>query len=102
MNIQLNQAEIVSAIRQYVEQQGISMRNKTLEVDFTSGRKENGLTASLTITEAVGTLPPAGPVPRATPFAEATATDAPVETPADVVVEETAEEAKPVTASLFG
>lgn len=52
MNIQLNQNEIIKAIHQYVEQQGISLRNKTLAVAFTSGRKENGLSADLTIEDA--------------------------------------------------
>lgn len=52
MDIRLNQTEIEKAIRQYVGEQGISLRNKTLGIVFTSGRKENGLIADLTITES--------------------------------------------------
>jgi hypothetical protein len=53
MNVQLNQTEIETAIRQYVNTQGIDLRNKTLAVEFTSGRKANGLSAELVILDVV-------------------------------------------------
>lgn len=58
MLIQLKQAEIVSAIKQYVAQQGINLTGKTVDIAFTHGRKENGLSADVTIedTEIPGTL----------------------------------------------
>lgn len=51
MDITLNQSEIETAIRQYVGGQGISLTEKLLSMTFTSGRKENGLSASLVITD---------------------------------------------------
>lgn len=49
MNIQLNQTEIVQAIRLYISHQGISLHGQELDVTFTAGRKEGGLTAALSI-----------------------------------------------------
>jgi hypothetical protein len=49
MNIQLKQSEIEVALRQYLERQGISLRNKSFAVDFTSGRGNNGLSAEAII-----------------------------------------------------
>lgn len=49
MNIILKQADIEKALRQYVERQGFSLRNKTFAVGFTHGRGDNGLSASVTI-----------------------------------------------------
>jgi hypothetical protein len=77
MDIKLNQAEIIEAIEQYVGKQGISLANKHLGVVFTAGRKESGLSADLTITDAE--------IPgftSAAPVAIATASVATVETEA--------------------
>lgn len=49
MQIHLRQREIEAALKMYVAQQGINLTNKTIEVVFTSGRKDNGLSAELTI-----------------------------------------------------
>lgn len=49
MNINLKQPEIELAIRQYLERQGISLRSKSVTVDFTSGRGNNGLSAEVII-----------------------------------------------------
>ena len=51
MNIILKQNEIEKALRQYLQHQGINMRDKTMTVDFTSGRGTNGLSASIDIEE---------------------------------------------------
>jgi len=49
MLIQLKQAEIVTAIANYLQAEGIKTAGKRIEVEFTSGRKENGLTADVLI-----------------------------------------------------
>ena len=49
MQIQLKQAEIEEAIVRYISQQGISLINKTVNITFTSGRKDNGLSAEVDI-----------------------------------------------------
>lgn len=58
MNIQLKQPEIISALKQYIAAQGISLYNKTVDISFTAGRKESGLVADLVIEDgpATGTL----------------------------------------------
>lgn len=49
MQIQLKQAEIEEAIVRYISQQGINLVNKTVNITFTSGRKDNGLSAEVDI-----------------------------------------------------
>lgn len=49
MQISLKQSEIVSAIRGYIETQGINLSGKNVDISFTSGRKGNGLTADVDI-----------------------------------------------------
>ena len=53
MQIQLKQSEIVTAIKQYVAQQGINLTGRKVEVTFTAGRKESGLSADVDITDDV-------------------------------------------------
>ena len=53
MQIQIKQAEIVSAVKRYVASQGIDLVNKTVEVSFTAGRKGTGLSAEVTIEDFV-------------------------------------------------
>lgn len=53
MQIQLKQQEIEAALKMFVSQQGINLTGKTVVVEFTSGRKNNGLSAELTIEDAV-------------------------------------------------
>lgn len=50
MDINLKQPEIETAIRSYLTKLGIDLDGKTVGIDFTSGRKNNGLTAAVTIT----------------------------------------------------
>jgi hypothetical protein len=52
MQIQLKQAEIVAAIRMYVAQQGISLVGKSVEMSFTAGRKEAGISVDIVIEDA--------------------------------------------------
>lgn len=49
MQIQLKQTEIMDALRQYITQQGISLVGKSVDIAFTAGRKEGGLTAEVII-----------------------------------------------------
>lgn len=49
MQINLKQNEIVDALKQYVNQQGINLAGKQVEVSFTAGRKEGGLCAEINI-----------------------------------------------------
>lgn len=58
MQIQLKQAEIEAALRQYISQHGINLTGKTVEITFTSGRKDNGLSAELIIEDALVTTDP--------------------------------------------
>ena len=49
MLITLKQHEIVAALRLYVATNGINLAGKTLDVAFTAGRKESGLSAEVSI-----------------------------------------------------
>jgi len=51
MQIQLKQPEIIAAIKQYIAKEGISMSGKTVDMVFTAGRKESGLSVEVTIEE---------------------------------------------------
>ena len=52
MQINIKQQEIVAALTAYIASQGINLANKTVEVSFTSGRKENGISADIIIEDA--------------------------------------------------
>ena len=68
MQIQLKQSEIETALRDYIQKQGIQLQNRAITIEFTSGRKENGITADLSITDLSGDFPllDADEEPRAT------------------------------------
>lgn len=51
MLIQLRQSEIEAALKGYIQNQGINLYGKTVEISFTSGRKDNGISADLDIVE---------------------------------------------------
>lgn len=57
MLIQLRQSEIEAALKMYVASQGFSLNNKTVDISFTSGRKDNGVSADLEINETGVTVP---------------------------------------------
>ena len=52
MQIQLKQPEVEAALKMFISQQGISLVGKAVTIEFTSGRKNNGLTADLVIEDA--------------------------------------------------
>lgn len=56
VQIQLKQAEITQAIKQYISKQGITLADKHVAITFTAGRKESGLMADIVI-EELGELP---------------------------------------------
>ena len=53
MQINLKQAEIVSALKAYIAAKGIDLTGKTVEIDFTAGRKNTGLSADIVIEDFV-------------------------------------------------
>lgn len=53
MQIQLKQPEIEQALKMFIAKQGINLTGKNISIEFTSGRKNNGLTADLVIEDVV-------------------------------------------------
>lgn len=51
MQIQLKQSEIITAIKQYVANQGISLNGKSVEIAFSATRGAAGLIADVSIDE---------------------------------------------------
>ena len=51
MLIQLRQSEIETALREYVVNQGINLTGRRVDISFTSGRKDNGISADLDIVD---------------------------------------------------
>ena len=52
MLIQLRQSEIEVALREYIVHQGINLTGRRVDISFTSGRKDNGISADLVINVA--------------------------------------------------
>ena len=53
MQVQLKQAEIIAALKQYISGQGISLQGKQVEMVFTAGRKESGISVEISIDDVV-------------------------------------------------
>lgn len=53
MQIILKQRNIEAALKQYIASQGINLDGKKVEVEFTAGRKESGITAEIDIEDIV-------------------------------------------------
>lgn len=49
MQINLKQTEIIAALKQYIAGQGISLQGKSVEMAFTAGRKEAGISVEISI-----------------------------------------------------
>ena len=49
MQIQLKQVEIVEALKAHITKQGFSLIDKTVEISFTAGRKDTGVSADISI-----------------------------------------------------
>ncbi len=52
MQIILKQRDIEAAVKDYVVAQGISLANKRVEINFTAGRKETGISVEIDIEDA--------------------------------------------------
>ena len=52
MQITFKQAEIITALKQYITNQGIYLAGKTVDITFTAGRKEAGLSADIFIEDS--------------------------------------------------
>lgn len=52
MEIRFKQDQIEQAMHQYIETQGISLKNKQLRMEFVNGRKSNGLSVEVEIMDA--------------------------------------------------
>lgn len=52
MQIKLKQPEIVEALKQYITKQGINLSGKVVDVGFTAGRNDAGLSADIGIDDA--------------------------------------------------
>ena len=79
MQITLNQDELEDAVRHFVTSQITVAEGQKIAVDFTAGRGDKGMSASLTIAPAM---------PRVKPAALRTTRPAPVEETAEVEAEE--------------
>lgn len=75
MQINLKQAEIITAIKGYISAQGINLAGKTVVVAFTAGRKESGISAEVTIEDQEGYVAPE-PVAVRQPVAKESVEDA--------------------------
>lgn len=101
MQINLKQTEITEALQQYIAQKGIDLRGKTVDIAFTAGRKEGGLTAEINIEDQdiPGYSTGSDPVQLAL-VSSAEPVGQPEETPEPVVQPESPVEQK-TTTSLF-
>lgn len=116
MQILLKQHNIEEALRDYVSKQGINLRGKEVSISFTSGRKNNGLTADINITEAevqfpdipdeeeevTPTKPKLAAVPSDAPAVQAEADDEDIQQEEDAEADQVEEPATKTTTSLFG
>lgn len=105
MQIQLRQTEIVEALKQFVTKQGITLTGKVVDITFTAGRKESGISADISIEEP-GEIPGFEDAPTedvVKPTLTVVVNDVAVsETPVVVVAAPTETPAPtPATASLF-
>lgn len=115
MIIILKQEDITKAIRQSLEKQGISLRNKEMKITFTNGRGDKGISAELNIQDveipgytldepdtAVVTVETAGTAPMAATTEDAKEAEVPAYAPAVLetkepeVLETKVEEVEPV------
>ena len=85
MQINLKQTEIIAALKQYIADQGISLQGKSVEMFFTAGRKEAGISVEISIEDI--SLPDFG-LPEESPTAKLTLVADPVVIPAASIATE--------------
>ena len=113
MQVILKQRDIEQALKQYIAGQGINLKGKTVNIAFTAGRKETGISAELDIDDISGYIPAAEDLTKdpevldqepvltaAEPEAQTTAASEAAEEAESPFAESGEPEAKPV--SLFG
>jgi hypothetical protein len=101
LKIQIKQPEIMAGIKLYLASQGIDLTGKTVEIEFTAGRKESGLYADINICE-FDRIPGFDDVKPTLTVVEGSKVEAPVaETPVDPAAAEVGPDPAKTT-SLFG
>ena len=60
MLIKLKQSEIEEALRDFIVKQGFNLDRKTVDISFTAGRGDSGMTADLDIHDAAAVMGCAG------------------------------------------
>ena len=85
MQINLKQTEIITALKQYIAGQGISLQGKSVDMAFTAGRKEAGISVEISIEDI--SLPDFG-LPEEVPTAKLTLVADPVAIPAASIATE--------------
>lgn len=91
MQINLKQTEIITALKQYIAGQGISLQGKYVEMAFTAGRKEAGISVEISIEDI--SVPDFG-LPEEVPTAKLTLIADPVIVPTASLATETKDEPK--------
>jgi hypothetical protein len=54
MLVSLKQTEIIAALKQYIASQGINLTDKIVDMAFTAGRRESGISVEISIEERNG------------------------------------------------
>lgn len=75
MQVILKQRDIEQALKQYIAGQGINLKGKTVNIAFTAGRKETGISAELDIDDISGYIPAAEDLTKDEPVQEAAQVD---------------------------
>jgi len=114
MQVILKQRDIEQALKQYIAGQGINLKGKTVNIAFTAGRKETGISAELDIDDISGYIPAAEDLTKDVPevqeaavVEEASASvtqevESPFGDAGDAAEEVVAESTAPTPTSLFG
>ena len=75
MQVILKQRDIEQALKQYIAGQGINLKGKTVNIAFTAGRKETGISAELDIDDISGYIPAAEDLTKDEPVQETAQVD---------------------------
>ena len=114
MQVILKQRDIEQALKQYIAGQGINLKGKTVNIAFTAGRKETGISAELDIDDISGYIPAAEDLTKDAPDVQEVAlveeanepvtqeVESPFGDAGDAAEEVVAESAASTPTSLFG
>ena len=105
MQVILKQRDIEQALKQYIASQGINLKGKTVNIAFTAGRKETGISAELDIDDISGYIPAAEDLTKDAPEVQEAAVvdeeESPFDDAAEPAEEVVAESTAPTPSSLF-